>query len=69
MQRPTLALSPTERAFLKYLIEKHALTDALEYLRIIAQQKFIQNRTQITEDDLICYLATWQRILDDSTKD
>jgi hypothetical protein len=69
MQRPTLALSPLERAFLKSLIEKRALTDALQYLRAVAQEKFIQNRTQITEDDLIFYLATWQKILDNSKKD
>ncbi len=58
-----LHLTAAERSHLKQLIRDQALTEALDFLRAAARRQFLSRRTRITEEMLVQYLKTWQRIL------
>jgi hypothetical protein len=58
-----LHLTATERSHLKQLIRNQQLTESLDFLRSCAHKRFLSHRSRISEDELVQYLATWQRIL------
>ncbi|BAY50685.1 hypothetical protein SAMD00079811_83160 (plasmid) [Scytonema sp. HK-05] len=58
-----LHLTLQERSHLRELILSQRLTESLDFLRKAASRQFLSHRTRITEEMLVQYLATWQRIL------
>ncbi|MUH00369.1 hypothetical protein F7734_52115 [Scytonema sp. UIC 10036] len=59
-----LNLTLEERSQLKKLISDRQLTEALDLLRAAARRDFLYRRHRVTEEELVAYLAIWQRLLD-----